>query len=236
MTEIVIHRGIGVQNTYQGILDALRCHSPCLNPSGVCRCETDLLWHQSSWWICHDFGTLSRQEHSQKFTLSHLLAGIAGMSSAQDYDQGERCLLLDIKWDWIHNREDSWPMAWDALLRILGMCTTPEWRDRTRCSILLQHNHLSLLQMSGDAPFRMGMVMTAPLSLWSVERLRDIQIDFLMIDLAACPEADIRTLRFSMPPNVEIFGYTCPDLDSLGRYTHLIPWLSAIVCDITSAS
>lgn len=233
MTEIVVHRGIGTQNTVEGIVEALRSPDVCRNVSGVSRCETDLLWHQGRWWICHDFETL--HSHPDVPVLSELMTGLLGMSSPHDRVRWDRCLILDIKWDWIHNREDSWAAAWEELLRILGVCTTSEWRDGARCSILLQLNHLSLLDMvsGGDAPpFRIGIVMTPPLSLWPLERLKNL--DFMMIDLAGSPVEDIRTLRESMPSTVMIFGYTCPSPNRLGWYAHLTPWLTAVVCDIPS--
>lgn len=212
---LVVHRGVGGQNTLQGIMTGLDV---------AFRCETDLIWHDNTWWICHDFYTFRGLEYASS-SLDMLLEMMTNRSFS------EKCvLILDIKWDWIVNREDSWEEARTRLFEVLL-----RYHASSLCAVWLQYNHRIFLHGScrPDSSYRTGFAVHAPMPIW--ECLDVSVLDFITINVNVFSIQDLQDLKNCTGPTMYVMGYTCPAVEDLPMYAHFLEgMIDGIVCDITN--
>jgi len=208
--ELIIHRGIGRENTLVGIMAAL-FHPPIHPPSEHRWCEIDVLWTGKDWILCHDFDTLSERgrHHSSLLSLVKTIDRYA-----HTHETTASILLIDVKWDLVFNRDHDMVMAMERLQGMVNAIDLLVW---------VQFGHLDVLEL-GRTYFPdsfIGFLLSQPLT------VTDLPVHFLTVDLSAFSEQDLKKIR-----SYFIIGFTCTHLASLPRYTHLHNEIDAIVCDL----
>lgn len=204
-TYVIIHKGfknVMYENSVVGILLAI-FKKQC--------CEFDILYDQQQWRICHDKTSLTLLHTDFAILLDYL---------RQHKKHIHNNIIVDVKWDFIHNHQDNMEKAVILLQTLLkGMEDFPFW---------LQASHPLLLEMfikySLATSWKMGLIVSSP---WDFHRYKKY-FDYAMVSLSDFPQEEIH----SMYQEKEIVGYTCTNLQHLSQYRHLFPYLVGIVCDV----
>lgn len=204
--QIVIHKGfknIMYENSLVGILLAIFKKKFC---------EFDIMFDQQQWKICHDQTTITplHTELSVLFDYLH-----------QHQQHVQNNIIIDVKWDFIHNRLDNLEEAVLLLQQLLkGMEDFPFW---------LQASHPLLLKFFIKHQFttvwKIGLIVSTP---WEFHQYKK-QFDYAMVSLSDFSQEDLQ----NMSQEKKLMGYTCTNLQHLSHhYKHLFSYLEGIVCDV----
>lgn len=201
--EIIAHRGIKnilYDNSVVGILAAVLQNRFC---------EFDVLWVAGEWRICHDFASLSVC-HSR---LSDLLSCLA-----QHKHLVKHKIIVDIKWDFVRNRQDSIREAIGRLREHLsGWEEYPFWLQASHSSVLE-----ALVVQCGQ--WKRGMIVYTTADLAANRP----SMDYAMVSLPDFSTEEIIHMSQQLP----IIGYTCHNRKELSQYKHLFRYLKGVVCDV----
>jgi hypothetical protein len=203
---LITHRGFFHDNKAMGVLYSL-VH-PLLS-GALPWSETDLLWTGKNWVLCHDHEALRKNRIVDP--LSVLVDGLVRLRHRRWR------LILDVKWDNIHNRQDCLSDAVHDLKRII--------EPLEGCDILLQASDTPVFRaLSRDLSFATGLLLSGGFLDVSVLPVAG----FYTIDLHSIHEQDVRFIRDRA--GALLVGFTCHKVDDLPRYSHLFHLLDGIVC------
>lgn len=204
---LITHRGFHHDNKAMGVLYSLL--RPLL-AGAMPWSETDLIWTGKKWVLCHDHATLDEIRVTDPFPI--LVDGLVRLRHRRWR------LILDVKWDEIHNRHHSLTEAVENLTRH----TTP----LESCEIFLQASSIPVFRaLSHRLSFSVGLLVSGGFT--DVDALP--RADFYNVDLHAIHEDDVRFLH-DRAPEALLIGFTCHKVDDLPRYSHLYDLLDGIVC------
>jgi len=202
---LITHRGFFHDNKAVGVLFSL-IHP--IVPDTLPWSETDLLWIGQEWVLCHDHGRFRDSRVVDPFSV--LVEGLHHLRHRRWR------LLLDIKWDEIHNRQDSLSEAVEVLERLLAPL----------------HGLDIFLQVASEPVFR-ALPSAFPTGLLVSGGFLDVtalpDADFYNVDLHTIHAKDVRFLH-DRTPEALLIGFTCHKVDDLPRYSHLYHLLDGIVC------
>jgi hypothetical protein len=162
------------------------------------------------WKLCHDFGSL----HAGSADLTELVDILVRHRKIVRKE-----MIVDVKWDWVWNKEDDLSVAIAQLKAILGGKDLPVW---------VQACCPRALKVLSDQDFhdkwKVGMIVVG---MEQFHAYKD-KIHYAMVSLHEFTPAEFE----EMGRECELVGYTCAKPAQLPLYKHLYPHLSGIVCDI----
>lgn len=186
--QVVIHKGfknILFENSLVGILLAIFKHKFC---------EFDIMFVNNQWKICHDITVLSVYHTNFSVLLDYL---------KQYKHHIKNNIIIDVKWDFIHNHQDNLDFAILQLKELLnGMNDFPLW---------LQASHPTILSVFYKYKFniiwKIGLIVYTMMDFHQYKK----HFDYAMISMSDFNIDDIKT----MYQEKILFGYTCTDLLNL---------------------
>jgi len=204
--EISIHKGfkdILYDNSMVGILAAVFKNKPC---------EFDILFVENKWKLCHDFKILTKYNTD----LPELL-----MLMKKFKTSFQQNIIIDIKWDYINNRNDDLS---DAIQQLKGILEEykhiPFWIQASNPKILesLQHHQF-------DSVWKLGLIIY---NMGDFELYKK-SIHYAMVSL---PDFTLEEIQH-MNKECLLVGYTCHNTEELSKYKHLFKYIKGVVCDVS---
>lgn len=196
----IVHRGYGTDNKLVSLIMALL--KPFQETAWV---EFDILYHKDRWMIVHDVDSINNFTDS----LESFIEILPSINSNANY-----ILLVDIKWDAIHNAEDSFKGAFSKLIRM-----TMSYKQ----NIYYQFNHWSHLQYAKGYNITCGLVLHQPIPYYPEE-----VFEFLTLNIHSFQKEDLSKIVKAYP-NVFFIGYTLKNICSMSSF---YPYFHAIVVDV----
>lgn len=204
--QIVVHRGVKnilYDNSMVGILAAIFQNRSC---------EFDILWVDGKWKLCHDFVSISAY-HS---CLTDLLSCLV-----QHRHLVKNKLILDIKWDFIWNRQDVLSDAIHQLRQdLLGWEDYPFWLQASHPKVLE-----ALIGQCFPDTWKLGMIVRSLTDMTAYQEF----LHYAMVSLSDFSMEEILYLS----QRFVLIGYTCHNIKELSKYRHLFKHLKGIVCDVS---
>lgn len=202
MFEIIVHRGlsgVSYDNSIVGVLAAIFRKKFT---------EFDILFVDGVWKLCHDFHVLSIF-HTPLPELLQILKKYRHLVNNN--------IIIDIKWDFIHNRNDDLEEAIHILKKELIGFEGLFWLQASNTKILTE-----LLALQGV--WKLGLI---------VRHMNDFNahnqfLHYAMISLSGFTMEEICFMR----DKCLVFGYTCHNITELVNYKHLFKYLNGVVCDV----
>jgi len=199
--EIFVHKGfkgILYDNSMIGILSAVFKNKPC---------EFDILFVENRWKLCHDFNILTKYNTD----LSELLL----------FFKNPQKIIIDIKWDFINNRNDNLSAAIHQLKEILqDYKHIPFWIQASNPAILKSLRHHEF-----DSVWKLGLIIY---TMADFELYKE-NIYYAMISL---PDFTMDEIQH-MNKDCLLIGYTCHNTEELSKYKHLFKYIKGVVCDVS---
>lgn len=177
--------------------------------------ETDLLWDGCQWILCHDFN--EKKKIPIYNTAYSLFQNIAHIKNEKWR------LILDIKWDLIHNQAHNFHEAIANLASILPETIPQSSRVYLQFSFPWQ---IAIAQHRATIKnYPIGLLLDSPCDPVLTN------IDFVNINLHKIDPHEIKSIKTRMP-TVIIFGFTCYSKTHLKLYKHLYEYLDGLVCEL----
>lgn len=202
---MIAHRGIKnimYDNSLVGIMLAIF--------KGWCT-EFDILYADGRWKVCHDFGSLTAYHNDLKDLLALF---------RQYKHYIKKTIIIDVKWDFIRNRDNNLHDAVGELCGVLnGFEDLPLWIQASNHRILnvfLDH-HMNTL-------WKLGMIVS---SMDDFHLYKDV-LHYIMVSLRDFPLGEIK----DMSKECLVMGYTCQNMSEISNYKHLFRHINGIVCDV----
>lgn len=203
--QIIVHRGfkdILYDNSMVGILFAILKQKYT---------EFDILYVNGEWRVCHDFEALT--------IFNSRLVDLLEMVR-QYRDLVKKTVIIDVKWDFIKNKNDDMHEAVGKLKKSLsGLGDLPLWIQAPNPRILnvLMDHRLNTL-------WRLGMIVVNMDNFYSYK-------DFLHHVMVSLSDFSLDDLKI-MSQTCIVMGYTCKSITNVPKYKHLFKYIRGIVCDV----